>query len=745
MTSSRPSVNQLPLHLPHEQSCIYQPTLESATEALKQKKYTMLTEYFVANSIYGELAQSLKYEDFPIKFVWQQGSKMWTPRVRGTLNPEAIGNMVTIHPTAGDIFYLRVLLKNRSGAVTFDDLKTVEGINHEDFKSACISLGLCEDDSEWINCMNEAKEIAHPWAIRKLFCSILINCEPASPAAIYEQFKDDMSEDFLRKRRQALNLSDDEAREIAYNDLLHFLNDDLGQCNKGNANYKLPIPREDLASLDVIEDTSEYDPDAQAFFDKYYETLNTEQMNVFTKINEDIHQNKGGLHRLDAPAGSGKTHLANLILASVRKENKIALATALSGIAATILKLGKTFHRQFGVPIPIFNDSTSNLKLASKEAKMIINAAVIMIDEVAMMHWKLLTLLNRFLQTLMKNNTIMGGKVVILMGDLRQCPPVVTGGKRPDIVSASVVGTDIWNQFTIHNLRKNMRVESLIARDPHRAEILRRHAAWLLRLGNGNLPTIFDDIIEIPKQMVCSNPQELENKVYDNFEENMTNIEYLSQRSIMSSTNDTIQERNFEFIKKLPGDMQICYSRDTCIDDDHATLYDPEFLNKVNVSGLPPHRLPLKKGACIILIKNLDIRNGHCNGTRYIILELSPNVIKAQKLSGGSNSIILIPRIPIVSKDSSFPVPFKRVQFPVLLAYYLTINRAQGQTLQHGGLFLPRSVFYHGHLYVGFGRCGDPDCFFVFADQGEFDNIRRYLNPNKTYTRNIIYPELLQK
>ena len=97
---------------------------------------------------------------------------------------------------------------------------------------------------------------------------------------------------------------------------------------------------------------------------------------------------------------------------------------------------------------------------------------------------------------------------------------------------------------------------------------------------------------------------------------------------------------------------------------------------------------------------------------------MNPNVIKAQKLSGESNSIILIPRIPMISKDSSFPLPFKRVQFPILPAYYLTLNRAQGQTFIRGGLYLPRSAFCHGHLYVGFGRCGDPDSFFVYADQG---------------------------
>ena len=177
--------------------------------------------------------------------------------------------------------------------------------------------------------------------------------------------------------------------------------------------------------------------------------------------------------------------------------------------------------------------------------------------------------------------------------------------------------------------------------------------------------------------------------------------------------------------------MQISYSRDSCAEENDHTLYEVEFLNRVNVSGLPPHRLPLKVGACIIMIRNLDVKKGHFNGARYIILELGKHLIKAQRLAGGSNDIILIPRIPMISKDSSFPVPFKKVHCPVLGAYYLTINRPQGQTLGRAGLYLPRSVFCHGHLYVGFGRCGDPDKFFVYADQSEFDNIRQHLDQIK--------------
>ena len=98
------------------------------------------------------------------------------------------------------------------------------------------------------------------------------------------------------------------------------------------------------------------------------------------------------MHKIDAPGGSGKTHLANLILAYVRKEGKIALATALSGIAATILTLGNTFHRQFEAPIPVYDDLISNIKLDSREAYTIIEAALIIVDEVSMMDWKLLNL-----------------------------------------------------------------------------------------------------------------------------------------------------------------------------------------------------------------------------------------------------------------------------------------------------------------------------------------------------------------
>ena len=75
-----------------------------------------------------------------------------------------------------------------------------------------------------------------------------------------------------------------------------------------------------------------------------------------------------------------------------------------------------------------------------------------------------------------------------------------------------------WHEFTKHQLTKNMRVERIISKEPHCANALRNHAKWLFDLGNGKLSTIFDDIIEVPKEMVCDGPDKLECKIYNNFE-----------------------------------------------------------------------------------------------------------------------------------------------------------------------------------------------------------------------------------
>jgi ATP-dependent DNA helicase PIF1 len=541
-------------------------------------------------------------------------------------------------------------------------------------------------------------------------------------------------------------LTGDEVETIAFNDLLHAINNTLEDSGKTNSSFGIDMPS-DTEDNEEMFDEADFDPQAQSFFDECSPLLNEDQQSIFDTIKTHIDNEEGRLYSIDAPGGSGKTFLANVILAYVRKDNHIAFAMAMSGIAATLLKLGTTFHRRIGVPIPCMSDSSSRIKLNSKQARLIRECIVFIIDEVSMMNFKLLDLLDRFLRELMGNNEYMGGKLVILMHDFRQILPVVPQGRRADIMAAAVINSKIWTQFKPLRLRQNMRVHRMLQLNtsPDHVHKLQEYSNWLLDLGDGKLPSAVPNvlgIIQIPNQMVCKSDGELEDKVFENFLQYYDDPQYLQTRAIMSSTNDIIQQKNFEMVKRLPGEMVISNSIDSCVEDEHVATYDAEVLNRINASGIPPHRLALKPGACIILIKNLNISHGHCNGTRYIIKELTPRLIKAEKLCGGPHSEILIPRIPMISKDTDFLVPFKRLQFPVLLAYYLTLNRAQGQSLDRAGIYLPKSVFSHGHLYVGCSRCGDPNSVFIYADQNEFDGVRQYLMEGTTYTHNIVYPEI---
>ena len=288
--------------------------------------------------------------------------------------------MISAHPSSGDLFYLRILLKHRAGATSFEDLRTINGAVHQDFKSACIALELCEDDSQWITCLNEAVEISHAYSICCLFCNIVLHCHPTQPDKLFSQFKDAMSDDFLYKRRNILNISDDRKRLLSYNDLLFAINDLFSQQRKSNADFGIDMPDDELASSkNAIETATEFDPNAEAFYNDNIGKLNEDQDEVFNAIADSVNNKKGELFKLDAPGGCGKTHVSKFTLCYVRKNGRIAIACAISGIAAILLPLGTTFHRRFGVPIPCYMDSSSNIKLESKEANIIRQAELIMI------------------------------------------------------------------------------------------------------------------------------------------------------------------------------------------------------------------------------------------------------------------------------------------------------------------------------------------------------------------------------
>jgi ATP-dependent exoDNAse (exonuclease V) alpha subunit len=151
-------------------------------------------------------------------------------------------------------------------------------------------------------------------------------------------------------------------------------------------------------------------------------------------------------------------------------------------------------------------------------------------------------------------------------------------------------------------------------------------------------------------------------------------------------------------------------SADSVEDTEVANTYPSEFLNTLEVSGMPSHKLSLKIGAPMILLRNLDPSAGLCNGTRLIVRRFTMRIVEAKIITGKwVGNVAFIPHIKFISNNNSLPFTFARKQFPLRLAYAMTINKSQGQTLFHVGLLLVDDVFSHGQLYVAFPRAKAPE------------------------------------
>ena len=122
-----------------------------------------------------------------------------------------------------------------------------------------------------------------------------------------------------------------------------------------------------------------------------------------------------------------------------------------------------------------------------------------------------------------------------------------------------------------------------------------------------------------------------------------------------------------------------------------------------------------------MLLRNLDPPK-LCNGTRLTIKNLYPHLIEATILSGcGKGEDVFIPRIPLI--PSNLPFNFRRLQFPVSLAFAMTINKSQGQTIKVVGLNLVEPCFSHGQLYVACSRVSNPKNLFVLSPSGSTKNV----------------------
>lgn len=655
--------------------------------------------------------------------------------------------------TAGEPFYLRQLMINRPGK-SFKDYKTVNNVIYNTYQEACHALGIIESTEEAKLCLQQNLLFATPSELRSLFVMLTSQGFPTMAAYKDDDIRNAMALDFSVRRNESASNS------IVVNDLLTDLEDRFASMGRSMDDYGLPHPIKRITELQ--REGMRYNAYEQ---EKLFNDLNDRfpnnpaQDEIMCEI-IDLLEDPGcsSIMFIQGQAGTGKTNIGRKILSYVRSKGFLAFAIASTGLAANLYDNGMTAHSFFGVDVLDDDDTEDDdkkksvgcwkLKGRPEREELIQNTKCILWDEFPSNHSDVFNAAYTYFSGFQR-------KIIVCMGDFKQIPPVVKYGVRQEVVAASIISHPLWDKFAVYELTTNMRLEieaerlrklinenKAIEEDVVKLEDQLQYGKMLLAIGRG----VTDDTAQLLDEDTVSGRQllRLPRVKYFLEEERDAAIEFvfsdgfdpdsISCRHILVATNALGDEWNSLIQEKNTNEMHELLSSDKLADIDDpynilASMLTPEVLNMYDAPGVPPHQLNLKVNDICIVLRNLSRKDKIATNTIVRIAKITNICITAETL--GNPRIYFKFKLPYGRSFSLL-----RRQFPLRLAYAVTLNKSQGQEGK-AFLFDARSPpFTMGHAYVGLSRVFSSNSIAVFLSK------EKILDSAPTIV-NVVYPEML--
>ncbi len=447
---------------------------------------------------------------------------------------------------------------------------------------------------------------------------------------------------------------------VSENKLLNELKFEQKPLSFTRINAKGEICSYKIINFDQIDFEKELE-----FADEFEIISKPQEQDVYNKILNLL--KRGDNVFLTGFAGTGKSYILNKLKDKFKKKLTI---TSTTGIAAVNVK-GQTIHSWAGVGLCKNSVSKTVEKIRGRIStlRQILNCKILAIDEISMLNIETFEYVNEVLKEIRENNEPFGGIQVLLIGDFFQLPPV----EEESLERKYCFDSCLWEELNLQNvvLKKNYRQneEKFVTALAHmRTNCLEVEDIELLDTRNTDLDTSETDILHI---------------FSTNNEANQYNI--------------TKFNRIDEPIRILEAQDGVYRGNKPVYDDfNESEKYILEIFSK---NCRAEKEIALKLGAKVMLLVNMDFNKGLINGSCGTIMKFNENSISI-KFDNGAEANIPKHKFEYYYNDR---IVAERTQYPLKLAYGITIHKSQGMTLDNLVVDCSR-IFERGQAYVAISR-----------------------------------------